>query len=339
MQSPAQDVSPSASLQTLPAAASAVRMNKRQPVLEGHPLSESQLSLPYRRANPSAASLFASTQTPPGSRSMSPVGRTGSPGRNAPGSVFGGAGIKSLVDAASDSPGDPLSLLLKSYIPHVAIYTSQDTADLAKEKGFKDGLWELLRPFGERVQGKVSIRDSNGSSRAWEDFSIRFVQLGANIEAPDIATSGGKKAGSLANGMSENTAKEKRKLEDVESVVERHLRYAEDSVQGLPHHGHLTRQGLDVEATSPYYSLYLRRLLSGIPVSAHETFSHPVACVVAISSRSKSPIEELRQLYNETMTGTRSCPAGSMASISGTMCWCMTKNGTTLRDHSRSLIR
>ena len=232
-----------------------------------------------------------------------------SPGLNTSGSAFGGVGTKSLLDTASDSPGDPLSLLLKSYVPHIAVHTSQDTIDFVKEKGFKDGLWELLRPFGERVQGKVSVRDSNGSSRGWDDFSIRFVQLGANIEAPDATTSSPKKtASSLANGESETAAREKRKLEDVESVVERHLRYAEDSVHGLPRHGHLTRQGLDIEATSPYYSLYLRRLLSGIPVSPHETFSHPVACVIAISSRSKSPIEELRQLYNETMTGDKKLP-------------------------------
>lgn len=212
------------------------------------------------------------------------------------------------MDVASDSPGDPLSLLLKSYVPHVAIYASDDTGDFAKGKGFKDGLWELLRPFGERIQGKVTIRDSNGTSRAWDDYSIRFVRLGENIEAPSTSTSGTKNTAALANGMSEKTAKEKRRLEDVETVVERHLRYAEDSLHGLPHHGHLTRQGLDIEATSPYYSLYLRRLLSGIPVSAHETFSHPVACVIAISSRSKSPIEELRLLYNETRAGEKKLP-------------------------------
>lgn len=239
---------------------------------------------------------------------MSPVGRAGSPGINSPGSGYGGAAARSLLDAAADSPGDPLNLLLKSYVPHIAIYTSQDTTEFVKEKGFNNGLWELLRPFGERVQGKVSIRDSNGSSRAWEDFSVRFVELGSNTEAPEVAVGNNKGASSVANGTTENGARERKKMEDVEAVVERHLRYAEDSIHGLPHHGHLTRQGLDIEATSPYYSLYIRRLLSGIPVSAHETFSHPVACVIAISSRSKNPIDELRQLYNETRTGEKSVP-------------------------------
>ncbi len=58
-----------------------------------------------------------------------------------------------------------------------------------------------------------------------------------------------------------------------------------------------TRPALDKDATSPYYALYLRRLLSGISVACHETFAHPVAAVIAISSRNPSPIEALGKLY------------------------------------------
>ncbi|EEY22211.1 conserved hypothetical protein [Verticillium alfalfae VaMs.102] len=284
LQSPDRDVSPSESIQTLPTAASALRLPKRQNAFEGHPLAQNETGLPYRRSNPSAASLFASTQTPPGSRSESPVGRGGSPARNLSGPIFSGSGARSLIDSAADSPGDPLNLLLQSYVPHIAIYTSQETTNFANDKGFKNGLWELLRPFGERVQGKITIRDSNGSSRAWEDYSIRFVPFGDNIEAPDAS------APTTANGLSESAAREKKKLDDVEAVVERHLRNYMYSLLSMPHHGHLTSLGVDIEATSPYYSLYLRRLLSGIPISPHETFSHPIACVIAISSRSNIPL-------------------------------------------------
>ncbi|KAL2761122.1 hypothetical protein ACRALDRAFT_1059211 [Sodiomyces alcalophilus JCM 7366] len=310
MQSPDRDASPSASLQTLPAAHPAVRSSKVS-VPEGRPLSQSEVTLPYRRPNPSTASLFASTQTPPGSRSISPSGRA-SPARSHTGSVLGGAGgTKSLADSAGDNPGDLLNLLLKSFVPHVAIYTSEETAEFARGKGFKNGLWELLRPFGEKVQGKVTIRDSNGLSRTWEDFAIRFVRLGDDLQGPDLSSSGikGGAAPTTTDGLTENAAQEKQRLEAVESVVDRHLQYAEHSMSNIPHQGqHFTRQGLDIDAASPYYSLYIRRLLSGIPVSPHETFSHPVACVIAISSQSKSPIEELRTLYNETRQGDKKLP-------------------------------
>jgi len=48
------------------------------------------------------------------------------------------------------------------------------------------------------------------------------------------------------------------------------------------------------------YSFFLRRMVSGIPVSAHETFSHPVACILAVSTRHPEPIDALLGLYNTT---------------------------------------
>ncbi|CCF37619.1 TRAPP complex protein TRS85 [Colletotrichum higginsianum] len=305
MESLDNDVPPTDPLQALPMAASTARLPKRQSVPEGHPLSQSETTLPYRRSNPSVAPLFASTLTPPGSRSGSPMGR-GSPARPLSGSVFGGPAGRSLIDDASDSPGDPRNLIMKAYVPHVAIYASPDTEELAKDKGFKNGVWELLRPFGEQIQGKVTIRDSNGASRSWEDYSVRFVKFGENIEPPGAGGAKGAQS-AVSNGQSGSALGSRSNYEDVENVVERHLSYAEESFLNTPHHG-LTRQGLDVEATSPYYSLYLRRLLSGIPVSPHETFAHPVACVIAISSRSPSPIDDLRKLYNDTSSGENRLP-------------------------------
>jgi hypothetical protein len=101
-------------------------------------------------------------------------------------------------------------------------------------------------------------------------------------------------------------------IAQVETVVERHLRFAEEAYAGgaaaasppmTP-----TRLGMDVDATSPYYALYLRRLLSGMPLACHESFAHPVACVIAISSRNPAPIEALQKLYRETTQGERSLP-------------------------------
>lgn len=222
------------------------------------------------------------------------------------GSVFAGtAGFKaSLLDtAAADSPGDPLNLVLKSFVPHVAIHASEDVDDLVNAKGFEKGLWELLRPFGERVMGKVNVRDSNGVSRAWEDFSLRFTKFGehSNLQIPDALAG--------LNGSEKQSGRAKESLTtDVEKVVERHLSFAEEAFRGTMEPQTPTRMGLDVEATSPYYALYLRRLLSGMPLAPHESFAHPVACVMAISSRNPNPIEALHRLYTETREGEKRYP-------------------------------
>ncbi|CAM1511066.1 Fc.00g085790.m01.CDS01 [Cosmosporella sp. VM-42] len=306
------DASPTEPLQALPMAASTMKLPKTRhstSAIESLPLSHSEASLSFRRSNPSAASLYASTLSPPGSRSISPAGR-GSPSRVLSSTVFDAGPNRSLVENAGDSPGDPLNLIHKSYVPHISIFASEDTEALMSEKGFRNGLWELLRPFGEKVQGKISIRDSNGISRNADDFSVRFTRFGNNIEHPDPKVSGLKNLHQGQNGAQASTSRDRELLGNVESVVERHLSYAEESLAALPPRGvaALTNQGLDSEETSPYYALYLRRLLSGLPISPHETFSHPVACVIAISSRNPTPIEELRRLYTETSQGEKKLP-------------------------------
>ncbi|KAK3398831.1 ER-golgi trafficking TRAPP I complex 85 kDa subunit-domain-containing protein [Sordaria brevicollis] len=287
-------------------------------VLDSRPLpnpAETQPTTPVRerRTNPSAASLFRSTLTPPGSRSGSPA-PMGSPARSLTGSVFGSGGFKqSLLDtAAAENPGDPLNLILKSFVPHIAIHDSEDVEHLVKEKGFKGGLFELLRPFGERVQGRVTIRDSNGASKAWDDFSVRFTKFGEAVEDPDTLPDPRSLRGPPPNGQPPGQYSMPRKktslVQQVEQVVEKHLGFAEEASMGTATPTTPSRQGLDTDAPSPYYALYLRRLLSGIPMASHETFSHPVACVIAISSRHPAPIEALRQLYSETTPAEQRIP-------------------------------
>ncbi|KAM0668046.1 hypothetical protein MY8738_000932 [Beauveria namnaoensis] len=311
MAQPRRNVPPAEPIKALPAAASVIQVPKRGQILPaGDPLSMSQsdISLPFRRSNPSAASLYASTLSPPGSRSMSPSGRA-SPSKYLASTVFDVSQGRGLPEDAGDSPGEPLSLVLRAFVPHVAIYPSADTEDLIREKGFKNGLWELLRPFGEKIQGKVNVRDSNGVSRVAEDFSIRFTRFGDNIEHPDPAISGQRPSSiNEKNVLQSASARDRTILANVEAVVDKHLAFAEHAFQASPNHEPLRRQGLDVETASPYYALYLRRLLSGFPITPHETFAHPVACVVAISSRSESPIEELRRLYAETSQGDQGMP-------------------------------
>ncbi|KAK2070578.1 hypothetical protein P8C59_005063 [Phyllachora maydis] len=326
---PPDHESPTSSIQSLPTAASALRLlpHQRPSSLDsaGHgqkPPGRSEAALPPprdRRSNPSAASLFASTLTPPGSRSASPApARPFSPGR----SVFGAGSPTvpqqslSLLDAgAAENPGDPLSLVLKSFVPHVAVVGSADVEELIRAKGFEGGLWELLRPFGERLQGKVTVRDSNGGARPWDDFSIRFTRFGDGIEtAADLSSPAPAPAPSSegldpAFATAQRGGLADRQVARVELVVNRHLNFAEEAYMHAPTPATATtRQGPDPEATSPYYSLYLRRLLSGMPLSAHETFAHPVASVIAISSRNPAPIEALRKLYAETSQGDGGLP-------------------------------
>ncbi|CAH0025525.1 unnamed protein product [Clonostachys rhizophaga] len=313
------DAPPTEPIQALPAPASAaaIKLPSMAHSLTGDPLSmsDSETTIAFRRNHPSAASLYASTLSPPGSRPMSPAGH-GSPSRVLSSTIFGPPSGRSLPDVnIGENPGDPVNLMLKAFVPHVAIYASDDVEELAAKKGFQQGFWELLRPFGERIQGKVSVRDSNGVSKIAEEFSLRFTKFGENVDQPGTRTrtpslmQGGFGDGKNGEKQGPALTRDQKALVDVESVVSRHLSFAEESFLSSPFHAALSStQGLDTEATSPYYALYLRRLLSAMPIAPHETFTHPVACIVAVTAGSEDSVGELRRIYNETSTGPKKLP-------------------------------
>ena len=274
-------------------------------------MASSISSLPYRASNVSVSSLFASTSTPSGSRSVSPSG-AGTPSRMMSYSIFGGTPGEGYTLAPAELSSDPRNLVLQAFVPHIAVHTSADTHELIQDKGFDGGLWELLRPFGERVQGKVNVRDSISSGKTYDDFAVRFVQLGDGLEGPSGAESSRK--GEILNGksspsISAQSARTGGDVGRIESLVDRHLTHAEE-YSAMDREDYLTFEDARArpDFTSPFYTLYLRRLLSGIPLAPHETFSHPVACIIAISSRNKDPIQTLRRLYDESTNGEQRLP-------------------------------
>lgn len=230
-------------------------------------------------------------------------------------SVFGGSSTDSYLKPA-DQPEDPRNIISQAFVPHIAVHTSTDTRELIQDKGFSGGLWELLRPFGDRIQGKVTIRDSIGASKVWEDFGVRFVELGDGLEPPDESEGTGEgRPGSNGAGapsgidITQRATRTGGDIAKIEELVDRHLAYAETFGNGNTAGSDLEdAELLQVDPTSPFYTLYLRRLLSGIPLAPHETFSHPVACVIAISSRNKNPIESLKALYDESTRGEKRVP-------------------------------
>ncbi|KAK3113865.1 hypothetical protein LTR53_008405 [Teratosphaeriaceae sp. CCFEE 6253] len=287
-------------------------------------------SLPYRRSNASLSTLFASTTSLPSHANTSSPSESGTvtPVTGpANGSIFA-PGVSSTARSSSPAASagrsaassETRDVIVRAFAPHVSILASQDTEELVRHKGINGGLLELLRPFGERVQGKVTIRDSTGVSRSWEDYGIRFTGVRDGLESPRVAdrksteSSGSAVVNGQRGSMLEYKPARLRSGGDVpqvEEVVERHLTFAEEQ-SGPVEADYLTQdngsRSTDARAASPFYTLYLRRLLSGFPMVPSETLSHPVASVIAISSRSANPIEELRNLFHSSNQGEHRLP-------------------------------
>jgi hypothetical protein len=58
----------------------------------------------------------------------------------------------------------------RGFSPIVAVYTAPELDELVDRKDVKHGFTGLVRPFGDRISGKVIVWDSVGASRAWEDL-------------------------------------------------------------------------------------------------------------------------------------------------------------------------
>lgn len=274
----------------------------------------SEINLPFRRSNASLSALFASTSlSNTQKRASSPL--IGALSRK-PSTESGLSSHTFSKDVeGSNSYRDTI---VRSFAPHVAILPSQDTEDFLAQKGFLGGLLQLLRPYGENVQGKVTIRDSTGASKSWEDYSIRFTRLKDGLEGPRVpertSTEGRTKNINCYTDEYFPAASARLRtggdLGYVEESVAKHLQFYESQFNADADDELLQEMTAEDASTvaSAFHLLYLRRLLSGLPVSPHETFSHPVACVIAVSSRNSDPVETLRQLQIESSNGNQRMP-------------------------------
>jgi hypothetical protein len=274
-------------------------------------------SLP-RRVNPSVSSLYAATASGPGS-----VRSSGTSTPTITDHTLAGSTLLSSGDGRSVSPvtanvaGSPETrqIILRGFAPNVAVLASDDLDGLLRERGFKNGFLELLRPYGETVMGKVTVREGTGTSKSWDDFGIRFFGIKEAIITQQQQAPGSTRPSLDLRASEPITLFEASTvggdISHVEEVVDRHLNFAElrPSSRGAESLNSpadtATTPAIDTKTISPFYSLYLRRMLSGLPLSPHETFTHPVACVIAISSRNLSPIDEFKRLYASTNTGNR----------------------------------
>ena len=198
----------------------------------------------------------------------------------------------SLSNLAAGTEDDFRSLIYQAFVPHIGVHASEDTDALARDKGFTS-FKDLIRPFGEKVQGRVTVRDSQGVSLTFEDFGIRIRGLSdlAAVAPPE-------RRNSKVNGGVPPSPNPK----EPGWMVGGNIQHVEDLANAYADHAEELARASLTDADTPMtgkalYLLYLRRLLSGMPMSPHETFTHPTACIVAISSRNPSPIETLRSLY------------------------------------------
>lgn len=203
------------------------------------------------------------------------------------------------------------SIILRAFAPHVSVLASSDCEEILRHKGIHGGLLELLRPYGESIVGGIVIRDSTGASRPWTEFGIRFIGVNDGLEPPHLTQPAKELAAPDTTTATAIIPEEYRPsrlrtggdLAQIDEVTGSHMEHVEKQMRSAQERKDDSSVSSASLPGNPSYLLYLQRLLSGTVNSPHESFSHPVTQVIAISSRNPYPIEELRNLYTSGKTG------------------------------------
>ena len=200
------------------------------------------------------------------------------------------------------SPSEELrahaATISQAFGPTVAVVATRECDELVRAKGITGGLFDLLRPFGDAVKGKVNIRDSQALTLPVEDFSVKFAdfhsyaQQSAGVNGRDAMEHQDRYAPKKVSPNyipgGDLAALERLMEHRVELMREAENKDTEDKDTGK------------LASGMGEYAFFLRRTLSAMPLSAHETFAHPVACILAVSSQHPEPIDALLGLYNTT---------------------------------------
>ncbi|KAL1917610.1 uncharacterized protein VTP21DRAFT_4003 [Calcarisporiella thermophila] len=189
----------------------------------------------------------------------------------------------------SSSPLPPLpssaqTTLSRDYVtrllsPRVAVVSSPD-ADAICQANNLANVVDLLTPFGSMIEGRVTARDSQGLPNPIENFTIRFAHL-SRLEQPELHAAHKVLAEGVRVPLNPEVANKFRAIKTKEDVTPEYLE-------------------TDVDELTPWYKEYKRLFANFGGISEHETFDHPVACIIAISSNNPEPMETLLQLYNIT---------------------------------------
>lgn len=196
------------------------------------------------------------------------------------------------------------------YVPHATVIASKDAENIAKAKGFSS-FCSMLKPFGDRIVDRYKYRDSSGMTQTLSEFGVRFTTLG-QIGGRPPSDSGSAGIESLIDVSSTFASTPEGDLRLIEHALESLLASYEKEMSGAQQSAEASQTGstgsTDSEnlpeaqqpppnATSFAYDYFFRKIMSSLPFAAHETFAHPLASLIVVSSHNAAPLDAIQALY------------------------------------------
>ncbi|KAI0244438.1 hypothetical protein L0F63_002264, partial [Massospora cicadina] len=185
--------------------------------------------------------------------------------------------------------------------PLIAVVASPELDELCVENSIPSFV-DLIRPFGVEMEGNATIRDSKGQPNQHSDVTVRFVDLKKIEPATNCSDDP-----LLSRNLSDLIKHQARSTDHLKAEVLNGIEQAYRRAEILPEGGvPAPAKGIDrfkpllakdLDELTPWFTLYRSAFFNRLRLAEHETFDHPVACIVATSTGDPQPQETLAQLY------------------------------------------
>ncbi|CAO1623963.1 unnamed protein product [Sympodiomycopsis kandeliae] len=190
--------------------------------------------------------------------------------------------------------------------PRIAVLSSPDVRQILRPNGFAD-FAECLRPFENSIQG-VTVRTSQLESKQCPTFPVRFDSVDAFTRQPRPSTDLNE-ASRDSLGPSIRAQNRHRRPEEVVDVINsmvaagaRTVDYAVASIDISGKEGLQRVTQSNLEEVTPWFADARNSILQSKAVNRHETFGHPVAVLLTVSTRSADPLNAFSSLFSATQT-------------------------------------
>lgn len=173
--------------------------------------------------------------------------------------------------------------MAKALCPRILVVGSPGIEQTCEANNF-DNFDQLLEPFGQDVPVQMTIQDGQGAPYFLDKLNIRFLSDFV-IDDSEQRTSNQLSAAEID--------------ELVRRSIEANKGSATDKEPSFANDTYVDKDALaqeEIHRWSPWYTSFRQQWINGMKVSEHESFMHPVACMLVASGSETDPIGTLQSL-------------------------------------------
>ncbi|KAJ1971519.1 hypothetical protein H4R35_005213 [Dimargaris xerosporica] len=184
--------------------------------------------------------------------------------------------------------------VVKMFSPRILVLATSEVDTLVQRQYHLQGFVDLLKPFGMDVPIQYPLQDGHVNPYVLKSLSTHFVdtfQTTASATDPQsVSAPTADPASTFANHL-DSDGKPKAGLSA--AIMRQLASVLHDSRYQHPLPAPLTQElaETEVDTWTPWYAGYRQSYFHGPVASEHESFAHPVACILVVASSHPDPVK------------------------------------------------